>query len=364
MKDKKYILLLLLALVIAFFAFDLGRFLSLEALKNSQASLASFYEANPLLTIGAFFLIYVAAAALSLPGAVILTLASGALFGLVIGTIVASFASSIGATLAFLASRFLLRDWIMSKFGPRLQTFNDNIEKDGAFYLFTVRLVPIFPFFLVNLGMGLTKLKTSVFYLVSQIGMLAGTAVFVNAGTQLSKLESLSGILSPKIIFSFVLLGVFPLIAKKVIDIFKAKKVYEGYERPDSFDRNIVVIGAGSGGLVSAYIAAAVKASVSLIERHKMGGDCLNTGCVPSKALIKTAKLKHQIDESAKYGIATASAEFDFKDVMARIHKVVETIEPHDSIERYTNLGVDCICLLYTSPSPRDQRGSRMPSSA
>ena len=209
MKDKKYILLLLLALVIAFFAFDLGRFLSLEALKNSQASLASFYEANPLLTIGAFFLIYVVAAALSLPGAVILTLASGALFGLVIGTIVASFASSIGATLAFLASRFLLRDWIMSKFGSRLQTFNDNIEKDGAFYLFTVRLVPIFPFFLVNLGMGLTKLKTSVFYLVSQIGMLAGTAVFVNAGTQLSKLESLSGILSPKIIFSFVLLGVF-----------------------------------------------------------------------------------------------------------------------------------------------------------
>ena len=215
MKDKKYILLLLLALVIAFFAFDLGRFLSLEALKNSQASLASFYEANPLLTIGAFFLIYVVAAALSLPGAVILTLASGALFGLVIGTIVASFASSIGATLAFLASRFLLRDWIMSKFGSRLQTFNDNIEKDGAFYLFTVRLVPIFPFFLVNLGMGLTKIKTSVFYLVSQIGMLAGTAVFVNAGTQLSKLESLSGILSPKIIFSFVLLGVFPLIAKK-----------------------------------------------------------------------------------------------------------------------------------------------------
>ena len=217
MKDKKYILLLLLALVIAFFAFDLGRFLSLEALKNSQASLASFYEANPLLTIGAFFLIYVVAAALSLPGAVILTLASGALFGLVIGTIVASFASSIGATLAFLASRFLLRDWIMSKFGSRLQTFNDNIEKDGAFYLFTVRLVPIFPFFLVNLGMGLTKIKTSVFYVVSQLGMLAGTAVFVNAGTQLSKLDSLSGILSPAILFSFALLGIFPLIAKKAV---------------------------------------------------------------------------------------------------------------------------------------------------
>jgi len=191
--------------------------------------------------------------------------------------------------------------------------------------------------------MGLTKIKTSVFYVVSQVGMLAGTAVFVNAGTQLSKLDSLSGILSPAILFSFALLGIFPLIAKKVIDIFKAKKVYEGYERPKKFDRNIVVIGAGSGGLVSAYIAAAVKASVSLIERDKMGGDCLNTGCVPSKALIKTAKLKHQIDESAKYGIKTASAEFDFKDVMARVHKIVETIEPHDSIERYTNLGVDCI---------------------
>lgn len=332
-----------MVLVAAFFFFDLGRFLNLETLKAQQQSLNNIYQAKPVLTIGLFFLGYVVVAAFSLPGASIMTLAGGALFGLVIGTIVTSFASSIGATIAFLASRFFLRDWIEGKFGRQIKTFNDNIEKDGPFYLFTIRLVPIFPFFLVNLVMGLTKIKTSVFYLVSQIGMLAGTIVFVNAGTQLAKIDSLSGILSPKIIFSFVLLGIFPLVAKKIIDIFKARKVYEGYEKPEKFDRDIVVIGAGSGGLVSAYIAAAVKASVSLIERHKMGGDCLNTGCIPSKALIKTAKLKHQISESQKYGIASASAEFNFQDAMERVHNIVKEIEPHDSVERYTNLGVDCI---------------------
>ncbi len=343
MKDKKILLILLLVLVAVFFYFDLGRFLNLETLKAQQQSLNAYYQANPLLTIGLFFIAYVVVAAFSLPGASIMTLAGGALFGLVVGTIVTSFASTIGATFAFLASRFFLRDWIESKFGRQIQTFNNNIEKDGAFYLFTIRLVPIFPFFLVNLVMGLTKIKIGVFYWVSQLGMLAGTIVFVNAGTQLAKIDSLSGILSPKIILSFALLGIFPLIAKKVIDFFKARKVYEGYEKPETFDRDIVVLGAGAGGLVSAYIAAAVKASVSLIERDKMGGDCLNTGCVPSKALIKTAKLKHQIEESQKYGIAKASAEFNFSDAMNRVHEVVKTIEPHDSVERYTGLGVDCI---------------------
>lgn len=343
MKDKKLIFVLIVALIALFFFFDLGRFLNLATLKESQAALDNFYQSKPLLTIGTFFGIYVLVAALSLPGAVILTLAGGAIFGLLMGTLIVSFASSIGATFAFLASRFLLRDWIQSKFGRHLDTFNTNIDKDGAFYLFTIRLVPIFPFFMVNLVMGLTRLKTGVFYIVSQLGMLAGTVVFVNAGTQLAKLESLSGILSPKLLFSFALLGIFPLATKKVIDMFKARKVYEGYDKPKSFDRDIVVIGAGSGGLVSAYIAAAVKASVSLIERHKMGGDCLNTGCVPSKALIRTAKLKHQIEDSQKYGIASASATIDFKEVMERVNGVVKQIEPHDSIERYTNLGVDCI---------------------
>jgi len=343
MKNKKFILIVVAILVAAFFIFDLGRFLSLDYLKSQQAALDSLYSSRPFFVIASFFAIYVAATSLSLPGAAILTLAAGAIFGLFTGTLVASFASSIGATIAFLVSRFLLRDSLESKFGEKLKTFNKNIDRDGAFYLFTVRLVPVFPFFLVNLVMGLTKIKTGVFYLVSQLGMLAGTIVFVNAGTQLAKIESLSGILSPKIILSFVLLGIFPLLAKKVLNFIKAKKVYADYPKPDVFDRDIVVLGAGSGGLVSAYIASAVRAKVSLIERHKMGGDCLNTGCVPSKALIRSAKLMDNIKHSSHYGVEQASGEIDFAKTMERVHSVIRKIEPHDSVERYTDLGVDVI---------------------
>lgn len=343
MKNKKVIFAIVIALVAAFFILDLGRFLSLDYLKSQQESLNNLYTNKPWTVIGSFFAIYVAATSLSLPGAAILTLAAGAIFGLFTGTLLVSFASSIGATIAFLVSRYLLRDTIESKFGDKLKTFNDNIDKDGAFYLFTLRLVPIFPFFLINLGMGLTKLKTGVFYLVSQLGMLAGTVVFVNAGTQLAKIDSLSGILSPKLIFSFALLGIFPLVAKKIVDIIQARKVYADYPKPDSFDRDIVAIGAGAGGLVSSYIGAAVKAKVSLIEKHKMGGDCLNFGCVPSKALIRSAKLMDSINHSAKYGVETATGEIDFAKTMSRVHDVIRKIEPHDSVERYTNLGVDVI---------------------
>ena len=343
MNNKKLIFVVIAALIAAFFIFDLGRFFDLQYLKSEQAALNSLYENKPLLVILSFFFIYIAVTALSLPGAAILTLAAGAQFGLWLGVIIVSFASTIGATLAFLVSRFLLRDTIEAKFGDKLKTFNDNIEKDGAFYLFTVRLVPVFPFFLVNLVMGLTRLKTAVFYLVSQIGMLAGTIVFVNAGTQLAKIDSLGGILSPGLIFSFALLGIFPLVAKKIVEVIKANKIYAGHEKPKSFDRDMVVIGAGSGGLVSSYIAAAVKAKVSLIERHKMGGDCLNTGCVPSKALIRSAKLMNNIKHSEKYGVQQASAEIDFAKTMQRVHEVIAKIEPHDSVERYTGLGVDVI---------------------
>ena len=343
MNNKKLIFVVIAALIAAFFIFDLGRFFDLQYLKSEQAALNSLYENKPLLVILSFFFIYIAVTALSLPGAAILTLAAGAQFGLWLGVIIVSFASTIGATLAFLVSRFLLRDTIEAKFGDKLKTFNDNIEKDGAFYLFTVRLVPVFPFFLVNLVMGLTRLKTAVFYLVSQIGMLAGTIVFVNAGTQLAKIDSLAGILSPGLIFSFALLGIFPLVAKKIVEVIKANKIYAGHEKPKSFDRDMVVIGAGSGGLVSSYIAAAVKAKVSLIERHKMGGDCLNTGCVPSKALIRSAKLMNNIEHSEKYGVQQASGEIDFAKTMQRVHEVIAKIEPHDSVERYTGLGVDVI---------------------
>jgi len=343
MKDKRILLVLLALLIALFFIFDLQQYFSFEYLKERQADLDALYQRQPVLTLLGFFLIYVAVAALSLPGAAILTLAGGAVFGLFVGTLVTSFASTIGATCAFLASRFIFRDSIEQRFGDKLKTFNDNIDRDGAFYLFTVRLVPIFPFFVVNLVMGLTRIKTSVFYIVSQIGMLAGTIVFVNAGTQLAKIDGLAGILSPALLLSFALLGIFPLLAVKIMDFFKARKVYADYPKPEKFDRDIVVIGAGSGGLVSAYIGAAVKAKVSLIERHKMGGDCLNTGCVPSKALIRSAKLMHQIKTSEKYGVARAEGSIDFEATLQRVHKVIEKIEPHDSVERYSGLGVDCI---------------------
>jgi pyruvate/2-oxoglutarate dehydrogenase complex dihydrolipoamide dehydrogenase (E3) component/uncharacterized membrane protein YdjX (TVP38/TMEM64 family) len=342
-KNKIVLLVALLGLVVAFFAFDLGRFFSLAYIKAAQADFAALYAARPVLVAGGFFLAYVAVAALSLPGAAILTLLAGAIFGLGMGTVLVSFASSIGATLAMLAARYLLRDSIKARFGARLADIDKGVEREGAFYLFTLRLVPLFPFFVINLLMGLTKMKAGTFYWVSQLGMLAGTLVYVNAGTQLARIDSLKGILSPGLLLSFVLLGVFPLVAKKIIDAIKARRVYAKWAhlKPKSYDRNLVVIGAGAAGLVTAYIAAAVKAKVTLVEGHKMGGDCLNYGCVPSKALIKTATLARQMRHSADYGIASAEYKLDFAQVMDRVTRVVAQVEPHDSVERYTSLGVD-----------------------
>jgi pyruvate/2-oxoglutarate dehydrogenase complex dihydrolipoamide dehydrogenase (E3) component/uncharacterized membrane protein YdjX (TVP38/TMEM64 family) len=296
-----------------------------------------------LLVFGGFFLLYVVVTALSLPGAAILTLAAGALFGLVEGLLVASFASTVGATLAFLVSRYLLRDTIKQRFPERLDAIDAGVEKEGGFYLFTLRLVPVFPFFLINLLMGVTVIKAWTFYWVSQIGMLAGTFVFVNAGTQLAQIESLSGILSLDLILSFALLGVFPFIAKGILNVFKKRRVYKNYTKPKKFDRNMIVIGAGAGGLVTSYIAAAVKAKVTLIEAGEMGGDCLNYGCVPSKAVIKSAKIAEQIRHGEHYGLENMAPQFSFKKVMARVHQVIADIAPHDSVERYTNLGVDVV---------------------
>ena len=346
MSRNKFVLVAAVAaLVVLYFVFDLGRFFSLDYVKQRQADFEMLYAQHPAAVTGAFFAIYVAVAGLSLPGAAILTLVAGAIFGLLVGTVVVSFASSIGATLAFLVSRYVLRDSVQSKFGARLGDINKGIDKDGAFYLFTLRLVPLIPFFVINLVMGLTRMKTGVFYVASQIGMLAGTIVYVNAGTQLARIDSLRGILSPGLIGSFVLLGVFPLIAKKIVDVIQGRKVYARWaaQRPKTFDRNLVVIGAGAAGLVTSYIAAAVKAKVTLIESHKMGGDCLNYGCVPSKALIKSATLLHQIKHSDRYGIAKADAQVNFADVMERVAHIVREVEPHDSVERYTGLGVDVV---------------------
>ena len=339
-------LFLLIALAaVAFFAFDGHRFLSFASVKAQQAAILEYYGGHPWQTAAGFFLVYVAVTGLSLPGAAIMTLVAGAIFGLLWGTVLVSFASSLGAMLACLASRFLLRDWVQRKFGQYLRAINEGVEKEGGFYLFTLRLIPAVPFFVINLAMGLTPMRARTFYWVSQLGMLAGTIVYVNAGTQLTAIESPAGILSPGLIGAFVLLGIFPLIAKKVVDVVKARKVYArwGGAKPARFERNLVVIGAGSAGLVSAYIAAAVKAKVTLVEKHQMGGDCLNTGCVPSKALLKTAKILSQIRNSGKYGIRHASAEFDFADVMERVQRVIRTIEPHDSAERYSGLGVECL---------------------
>jgi pyruvate/2-oxoglutarate dehydrogenase complex dihydrolipoamide dehydrogenase (E3) component/uncharacterized membrane protein YdjX (TVP38/TMEM64 family) len=341
-RSGKILLVLLIVLAIgAFFLFDLGAYLTLANLKARQSELAAYVEANPAIAVAGFFLLYVAVTALSLPGAAILTLAAGAIFGLLQGTLIASFASTIGASLAFLSSRYLLRDWVKARFGGRIDSIDRGIERDGAFYLLTLRLIPAFPFFLINLAMGLTAMRLLTFALVSQAGMLLGTIVYVNAGTQLAGIESTSDILSPGLIGSFVLLGLFPLIAKALVGWWKRRRVYRGWRKPRRFDRNLIVIGAGAGGLVTALIGATVRAKVTLIEKGEMGGDCLNTGCVPSKALIRSARAAHEIRTAAAFGIAPAEPQVRFDEVVERIHRIIAEIAPADSVERYTSLGVD-----------------------
>ena len=353
MKASRIILLAVVAVLIAaFFVFDLGQYFTLDYFRAQRQAIAAFQAENPWLVGIAFFVMYVIVTALALPAAALLTLVAGALFDLALGIVIVSFASSIGATLAFVIARYLFRDAVRSRFARQLAAIDRGVEKDGAFYLFAMRLVPAFPFFAINLAMSVTPVRTWTFYWVSQVGMLAGTAVYVNAGVQLGQLDSLSGILSPALIASFVLLGVFPLIAKKVLDAYKAKAVLRRFPKPKQFDANMVVVGAGSGGLVAALIAATVKAKVMLIERDKMGGDCLNTGCVPSKSLLRSAKMLSYISRAQEFGLKSASAEFDFADVMERVQRIIKKIEPNDSVERYTSLGVQCVMGDATVTSP------------
>lgn len=336
---KKIALLLVIALIVgSYLFFDGQKYLSLDFFQN-------LYKQEPLLTAAVYFVVYVIATSLSFPGAALLTIIGGMIFGLWVGLLLVSFASSLGATLAFLVSRFLLRDWVQSKFANYLGAVNKGIEKDGAFYLFSLRLIPVVPFLVINLVMGITPMKAVVFYLVSQVGMLAGTAVYVNAGAELGAVEEFStaGILSLPLLLSFALLAIFPFIARAIVGIVQRRKVYKNYPKPSFFDTNMVVIGAGSAGLVSSYIAAAVKAKVTLVEKHKMGGDCLNTGCVPSKALIKAARTVNDIHKAKDLGIHVAEPTIDFPAVMERVRQVIRDIEPHDSVERYSSLGVDCL---------------------
>jgi dihydrolipoamide dehydrogenase len=347
MSRTRLLILIVLAGIIAVgFWLDLHQFITLNNFRAQQESINAWVAAEPWRAAGSFFLVYVMVTAINIPGAAIMTLIGGALFGVVKGSVIVSFASTIGATLAFLLSRYLLRGFIEKRFSGTVKRINKGIDTDGPYYLFTLRLIPLFPFWMINLAMGLTRLRAGTYFVVSQIGMLPATIVYVNAGQQIGQLESLAGILSPTLIASFVLLGLFPLLARRILASYSARqqrKRYDHFKKPGSFDTNMVVIGAGSAGLVTSYIAAAAGAKVTLVEKHKMGGDCLNTGCVPSKALIRSSRIKHYIDRSREFGINADKAATDFPAVMQRVQDVIAAIEPHDSVERYTGLGVDCM---------------------
>ncbi|MGY5449454.1 FAD-dependent oxidoreductase [Agarivorans sp. MS3-6] len=344
MKANKQIVVAVLVVIIGLtWWFDLGQWLNFDTIKQSQSDLQSSVEQHYFVSIVGYFFLYIFVTAFSIPGAALLTLLAGALFGVVNGVIMVSFASSIGATCAFFVARYLLRDSLEKRYADKLQSINQGIEKEGAFYLFSLRLIPIFPFFLINLVMALTKLPLKTFYWVSQLGMIPATIVYVNAGTELAKLDSLSGILSPSLLIAFTLLGVLPYISKAILNKIKQGRVYAPFKKPTSFDNNLLVIGAGAGGLVSSYIAAAVKAKVTLVEKHLMGGDCLNTGCVPSKALIRSAKFAYEANNAENFGYEKVAAKANFAKVMQRVHQVIKQVEPHDSVERYTRLGVNCV---------------------
>ncbi len=340
------------AAIAAFFALDLGQYLTLANLREQRDALRAFTEDHLVLMVAGYMLVYILMAALSVPGAAVLTIAGGALFGVVLGTLAVSFASTIGATLVFLAARFLFRDAIQRRFGRRLKTINEGVARDGAFYLLALRLVPAFPFWMINLVMALTPIRTWTYFWVSQVGMLPATVVYVNAGTQLAQVESTGDILTPGLIGAFVLLGLLPLLLRWITRLLAYRKVYRGWSRPQRFDYNLLVIGAGAAGLVSAYIGATVKAKVALVEKHRMGGDCLNTGCVPSKALLRTARLIAEARASQRYGIRSLTPELDFGAVMTRIREVIARIEPHDSPERYQAMGVEVIEGTATLVSP------------
>jgi len=346
MSIKKVLLLIIfLSLIALFFALDLQQVFNLEYFQTQRDDILAYTAENFWLSSAAYFFLYITVAALSLPAAAILTIAGGAVFGFTWGLAMVSFASSIGATLAFLLSRTLLRDWVQARFGQYLRAINEGIERDGVFYLFTLRLIPVFPFFLVNVLMALTPISMASFYIVSQLGMLFGTALYVNVGAELGLATTLPDVLNVGVIRAIVVLAIFPWLAKAGLNFFRNRKVLAPWKKhkPAKYDTNMVVIGAGSAGLVTSYIAALVKARVTLVEKHRMGGDCLNTGCVPSKALIRSAAVSHLIDRAEEFGLENAAATVNFKAVMARVQEIIKTIEPHDSVERYSALGVDCV---------------------
>ncbi len=344
MTRTRALLLVLLAIaLLVILALDPARYLNLATLKAHQAMLSDYVAAHRGAAMAWGFVIYAGVTALSVPGAAIMTLAAGAVFGLVWGTLLVSFASSVGASLAFLGARYLLHGRVQARFGHRLEAINRGIRADGPAYLLTLRLIPLLPFVAVNLLMALTPIRLRDYYLYSQLGMLPATVVYVNAGTQLGRVEQLGDVFSTPLLVSFAVLGLLPLIAKAITRVLQRRRFRVDYPPPVQVDRNVIVIGAGSAGLVAALIASAVRAKVTLIEQHRMGGDCLNTGCVPSKALLKAAKQIHQARHAAQLGIRHMSVEFDFAEIMERVQRVVTHIAPHDSVARFESLGVECI---------------------
>ncbi|WP_324014832.1 FAD-dependent oxidoreductase [Aeromonas hydrophila] len=365
MRGSRLLLVLVMGCLIgAFFAFDLGHYLSLPQLQARQVELAALVDRHFVSAALLFVAVYVVSTALSLPGASLLTLAGSAVFGGVWGLLLVSFASSIGATLAFLSARFLLRDWVERRFGDKLASLQAGMQKEGALYLLSLRLIPIFPFFLVNLLMGLTPIRVSTYYWVSQLGMLPGTFVYVLAGSELANLTSTGNILSPGLMVALTLLGLMPMLLKGLQRRLALHRLHAPYRKPTHYDYNLLVIGAGAGGLVTSYIAAAVKAKVALIEKHKMGGDCLNSGCVPSKALIRSARFAAEQRRASELGFNPSQACADFAAVMERVARVIKEVEPHDSVARYEGLGVECIQgeAKLVSPWEVEVNGQRLAS--
>ncbi len=334
MSTRQIVLLTIVALAIgAFFLLDLQAYLSFEYFQSQRERIVGAYEADPFEVAAIFLAAYVMITGLSLPFAAVMTIAAGAIFGLWVAVLIVSFASTIGATIAFLISRTLLRDWVQRRFGAQLKLINAGIERDGSFYLFSIRMVPLFPFIIVNLVMALTPMRTGSFYVSSQLGMLAGTVVYVFAGTQVAQLQSAGDLVSPGLLGAFAALGLFPLLARRFVSAFAGRKHLAGFRKPRHFDNNLIVIGAGSAGLIASLIAATVKARVTLIERHKMGGDCLHTGCVPSKTLLRSARVANTVLEASRYGINAGVPHVDFPAVMERVREVIRRIEPVDSVE-------------------------------
>ncbi|WP_324770516.1 FAD-dependent oxidoreductase [Pokkaliibacter plantistimulans] len=336
------VLLVMLLLVLAWH-FDLSSYLDLEFLRQKRDSWSALISQYPLRSSIIFFLGYVLATALSVPGATLLTLFAGTMFGLLWGTVLVSFASTVGAVLAMLVARYLARDWISHHCERQMAVINKGIQRDGVFYLFGLRMVPVFPFFLINLLMGLTSMRVWTFAWVSQIGMLLGTVAYVYTGARLTELNTPADVLSLPLLSALAVVGLLPLLTRWSLSWLRDYRHRRQWPKPAHYDYNLVVIGAGAAGLVTSYIAAAVRARVALVEKAGMGGDCLHTGCVPSKALLRAAHYVAATTEARNLGLRSAQVEFDFVEVMERVQQTIQQVAPHDGVERYTALGVDCI---------------------